>query len=316
MPMRNAAPYVKAAAVSVLQERAVPLELVVVDDGSTDNSVEILRSLGDSRLRLVPGPQQGIAACMNAGLNAARGEVVMRCDADDLYPAGRIARQVELLIAHPNWIAVSGAFQMIDTSDRMLACPFEDATAPLPVLITEELCAGTMRTSLCTFAMRRHACLAVKGFRTYFQTAEDLDFAFRLSAFGPVAFMAENFYFYRIHGASTTHTQPSPRRIFFDEMAQRFAKQRAEVGVDDLQRGVAPEPPTAEQSEPHGATQHILGLLEGGAWQNFAQGQYLNAITNCLAAVQRYPFELRAWNSLFRLSIRCLTRLLGRSPKP
>ncbi|WP_256368622.1 glycosyltransferase [Aquabacterium sp. A08] len=316
MPMRNAALYVRAAAASVLQERSVPLELVVVDDGSTDNGVEILHSLGDSRLRVVPGPQQGIAACMNAGLDAARGDVIMRCDADDLYPAGRIARQVELLADHPDWIAVCGAFQMIDTTDRVLAQPFDDAVSTSHVLITDELCAGTMRTHLCTFAMRRHACLAVKGFRSYFQTAEDLDFAFRLAELGPIAFVSQNFLLYRIHGASITHTQPSPRRVFFDQVAQRFAKQRAETGGDDLQRGNPPAPPQAKEAAPHNASQHILGLLQGSAWQHFAQGRYWNAFVDGLAAVRRYPLEFRAWSSLFRLSVKCLIRSLVRSPMP
>ena len=72
MPMRNARPFVAAALRSVLSQEGVDLEVVVIDDGSTDGSADAVRALGDPRVRIIDGPRQGISAAMNAGIAAAR----------------------------------------------------------------------------------------------------------------------------------------------------------------------------------------------------------------------------------------------------
>ena len=75
IPMRNAEPYVAAALDSVLSQRDVQLEVVIIDDGSTDRSVQIVEQINDPRVRIIRGPRKGIAAAFNAGLAAARGEI-------------------------------------------------------------------------------------------------------------------------------------------------------------------------------------------------------------------------------------------------
>jgi len=85
MPMRNARPFVADALRSVLAQGGAELEVIVVDDGSTDGSGDIVRAMSDPRLRMVQGPAKGIAAAFNTGLAAARGELLARCDADDYY---------------------------------------------------------------------------------------------------------------------------------------------------------------------------------------------------------------------------------------
>src|SRR3954471_10442870 len=84
IPMKNAEAYVRAATESVLAQRDVELETIVVDDGSSDRSADVVRGIGDPRVRVVPGPQKGISAAFNAGLSVAKGEFLARCDADDL----------------------------------------------------------------------------------------------------------------------------------------------------------------------------------------------------------------------------------------
>src|SRR3954454_19608950 len=93
MPMRNAARFVGAALRSVLEQPNVNLEIVVIDDGSTDESADAGARFKDKRIRIIEGPRRGIAAAFNAGLDAARGEIIARCDADDHYPPGRLAQQ-------------------------------------------------------------------------------------------------------------------------------------------------------------------------------------------------------------------------------
>src|SRR5439155_1467638 len=86
---------------SVLAERDVDLEVVVVDDGSTDDTAAVLAGLGDRRVRPVVRPHAGIAAARNAGLAAARAPYVAFHDSDDVVLPGRLAVPLAFLGAHP-----------------------------------------------------------------------------------------------------------------------------------------------------------------------------------------------------------------------
>ena len=179
MPMRNAEPYVREAVASVLDQDWRDLELVVVDDGSTDRSRAIVESFGDARVRLVPGPQRGFASAWNAALAAAGGDVVMQCDADDAFPPGRIALQLKLLESKPDFGAVCGGFSTMDAGGRHVArlCRGEAPGAE----ITGELLDGKTCTTLCSFAIRRELLTALHGMRVFFETAPDIDLQFRLA---------------------------------------------------------------------------------------------------------------------------------------
>src|SRR5688572_28275653 len=121
MPMRNARPFVADAVRSVLAQNSVELEIIVVDDGSTDGSGDIVRGMTDPRVRMVQGPEKGIAAAFNTGLAAARGDLLARCDADDFYPAGRLSWQVAALEKLPEYGAVCGYYSTIDPRGRLVA---------------------------------------------------------------------------------------------------------------------------------------------------------------------------------------------------
>src|SRR5438045_19414 len=140
IPVRNARPYVEAAVQSVFAQAGVDLEVIVVDDGSTDGSADLVRDLADRRIRIVPGPRQGISAAMNAGLEAARAEWVCRCDADDLYPPGRLVRQAAWLAEHPEFAAVCGSFSTITAAGRSVSDLNCGGAAEE---VSEELRAGT-----------------------------------------------------------------------------------------------------------------------------------------------------------------------------
>src|SRR5215212_5856836 len=103
IPMRNAETYVDAAVRSVLAQNGVDFEVIVIDDGSTDRSVEMVRRIGDPRVRIIPGPKKGISAAFNTGLEVAAGEFLARCDADDLYAPDRLAWQAKFLADHPEF---------------------------------------------------------------------------------------------------------------------------------------------------------------------------------------------------------------------
>ncbi|NIR28216.1 MAG: glycosyltransferase [Gammaproteobacteria bacterium] len=103
MPFRDAADTLDECLESIAAQSLSSWELVAVDDGSRDGAREALgrRALEDPRIRILPNPGRGLVAALNAGLRAARAELVARMDADDRMLPGRLAAQVEHLERHP-----------------------------------------------------------------------------------------------------------------------------------------------------------------------------------------------------------------------
>src|SRR5439155_177200 len=101
VPTYNRAHVLGESLASVLAERDVDLEVVVVDDGSTDGTAALLAGLGDRRVRPVVRPHAGIAAARNAGLAAARAPYIAFHDSDDVALPGRLAVPLAFLGAHP-----------------------------------------------------------------------------------------------------------------------------------------------------------------------------------------------------------------------
>jgi glycosyltransferase involved in cell wall biosynthesis len=97
----NARPFITDTITSVLRQTWCDFDLVVVDDGSTDGTVEVLESIGDSRLRILRQRNGGAAVALNAGIEAGRGEYVAVLDHDDLWLPTKLARHVEFLEGHP-----------------------------------------------------------------------------------------------------------------------------------------------------------------------------------------------------------------------
>jgi len=300
VPMRNAERYVSDALASILRERQTPIEVIVVNDRSTDASLDQVLRFSDDRIRVIEGPGRGVAAALNAGLAEARGAIIMRCDADDLYPETRIGHQVAWLRSNPGYAAVCGSFSTID-DDGHLVSDFDCGVEPLE--ITRELSGGKVRTSLCTFAIRAEAMVRVGGYREYFELASDIDFQLRLCEVGRIGFVPELFYFWRLHESSMTHRQ-SVLGDFFERTAHDFQKQRQTSGLDDLQREHPPIKPRAVPTRKNSARAHIQGTLLGRAWREHDAGQKGKALATGLRALTVNPSDIRVWKSVLALALR------------
>ena len=117
LSMRNTAATLRAAICSVLAQSFVDWELIVLDDGSSDNSLELARAFADERIRVhADGRRLGLAARLNQAIDLALGRYIARMDADDVAYPDRLARQVEFLEAHPE-VDLLGAGMMVFEGD-------------------------------------------------------------------------------------------------------------------------------------------------------------------------------------------------------
>lgn len=300
MPMRNAGRHLREAVESVLADAHVQ-SLIVVDDGSTDDSRLVLKEFRDARIHVVDGPQRGIAAAFNRGLAEVGTELVVRCDADDLFDAARLGWQIDFFQKHPEFAAICGSFSMIDDDGRHIRTLDCGAAA---ADITDELLGGVTRTSLCTWLIRTDALRRAGGCREYFVSAEDIDLQLRLAEIGRVGYEPRHCYSYRIHGESVTHTQQRHLKAFFEKTAREMAQERRRNGQDALQLGRPPEAPAAGESERLSASEHTQAVLLGEAWRKRLSGDRKGGLRTALRACLAHPGSLRAWRSLGAMVIR------------
>jgi glycosyl transferase family 2 len=172
MPVFNAEAFVAAAVESVLGQTFEDFELLVLDDGSTDASLDVVRSLADPRLRIVSRPHEGVVRTMNAALGLARAELIARADADDVCMPERLTRQLDVLATQPGLALVGGAMRC---GDRLLEYP-PDATRMRWLALYRNPVGNP------TILFRRPAAVAVGGYPEDFQLLDDYPFVSRLLA--------------------------------------------------------------------------------------------------------------------------------------
>jgi glycosyltransferase involved in cell wall biosynthesis len=308
VPMRNAEAYIASTLGSLLGQAGLDRErdeIVIVDDGSTDRSREVVEQLErqtprGARVRVIDGPRQGISAAMNAALSEARGEYLCRCDADDLYPPGRLERQLRWLAARPEFGAVCGSFSTITAKGRPIA---DFACGDAEQEITGELRSGKTRTHFCTFLSRAGSVRKAGGFRPWFVTAEDIDLQLRLGEVCRVGFEPVGAYLYRLHDASITHQQADARRVFYESSARAFSEQRRATGADDLERGSPPAPPAVDDGSaaPRSSSEQAQAVLIGASWRQHKDGRRTKAVATGFRACLTRPTSIGAWKNLCTL---------------
>ena len=175
LPVHNGGPHLAQAVRSILAQSHERLELLVVDDGSTDGTSDYLASLGDPRVRIARQSNQGLVRALNHGLSLASHEFVARMDADDVSAPNRIELQLAQLLSNPGVAAIGCCYDVIDQDGTTLR---REHTAAHPAYLRRQL---YFRNVLPHPGMmfRRMAVADVGGYREV-GPAEDYDLWCRL----------------------------------------------------------------------------------------------------------------------------------------
>ncbi|MGA2410072.1 MAG: glycosyltransferase [Candidatus Binataceae bacterium] len=197
IPAYNAAATVDAAIGSVLAQKYQGFELIVVNDGSTDATAEVLRGYGD-RITVIEQANAGAAAARNAGLRAARGSYIALLDADDLWKPQLLERLVPILDADSECALAYGDLEMIDSNGNSLHTGLIGAAvAHAPTL--DEMLHRVWPIMPSAVVMRRSVLEAIGGFCTEFRscTYEDLYCWMRAREHGHFVYVPERLAFWR-----------------------------------------------------------------------------------------------------------------------
>jgi glycosyltransferase involved in cell wall biosynthesis len=176
---RNEADAIGAAIGSIREQTFERWELIVVDDGSTDGTRDVVEAVGDPRIRLLVRPVSGLPRSLNAGIAEARAPLVARQDADDISLPNRIERQVAFLDERPDvgvvgtaWIEMDRADAVVQPRTRVVAGRLNDVITKFnPVAHT-------------TAMFRRELVEGVGGYDERLPYAADYDLWLRLAAAG------------------------------------------------------------------------------------------------------------------------------------
>ena len=245
VPVYNAEKYIRSAIDSVLAQDYRPLEIVVVDDGSTDATLQVLSEYED-QIRIFSQPNKGSAAARNLGAKLAEGAYVAFIDADDYWFPGKLRAQVAALQetgarmsfsrfqfwhADDNGLWPAPELALPEVPGQMVAGPLVEIRWVYADLLLDCL----VWTS--TVVVERQILLNIGGFNEDLRKGQDYDLWLRLSREFAMASLGQVTALYRIHGESITHAPNS--RCFEYEIVSNAVKRWGVTGPDGRTPGKA-----------------------------------------------------------------------------
>jgi glycosyltransferase involved in cell wall biosynthesis len=289
-PVYNAEPYLAEAVESILAQTFRDFEFIIIDDGSLDGSLALLKRYAerDRRIRLLSRPNTGIVGALNEGLSLVRGELIARMDADDVALPDRLERQVAYLGEHPECSAVGSWVLAIDSVGDPLCvwCCAETHEAIDAVLLGTGQIPGLVHPAT---VFRHSAVLEAGEYRDL--PGEDKDLFLRLAEHGQLANLPHVLLQYRLHPASLchdahrTHLSRSVRKILEQAYIRR--------GLDPTRIPVLDVPSHLETAQKH---------LSWG-WMALMYGYRATALKHAWFQILQKPSRVNSWR-LFCCAIR------------
>jgi glycosyltransferase involved in cell wall biosynthesis len=196
MSVYNNAAHLYPCVQSILQQHFDDFEFLIVDDGSTDGSTDILRELAakDPRIRLIIRENKGLVASLNELLEAARAPLLARMDSDDIAMPERFAKQIAYLSAHPHIGILGTNTHDLDETGLLLPLPATYPSSPADVGRLLELGPPVCHPSV---MMRTELIRNLGGYRAAFRHAEDYDLWLRAARVTQITSLPERLLLYR-----------------------------------------------------------------------------------------------------------------------
>ena len=218
VPAYNRATLIRDAIASLRSQRDVDTDIVVVDDGSTDGTRDVVRDViaADPRVRLIESIHGGVAVARNTGVRAAAADYITFLDSDDLCAPGRLRRQIDKLVSRPEIAVVTGHSRWFTKMGRDL----QPAPGSMWYRRTDPILSNAM--------FRRAIFLDIGMFDESLAFAEDIDFYFRLfEANARILVEVETATYYRQHPDNMTKDEGAMYRGILQAYHKSIKRRRA-----------------------------------------------------------------------------------------
>lgn len=231
MGVFNGGQFLHEAIQSILNQSYRDFEFLIIDDGSTDQTPNILGSFSDSRIIIERNPINiGLTKSLNKALQKARGKYISRQDADDISFPDRLARQVAFLDSYPECSMAGSHAALIDEHGT-------DIGTIEPSTDTQEINTQLIKFNLFihgAITARKSAIIDVGGYRDKFTYAQDYDLWLRMHQRYLLANLPESLYCLRRLSHSISMTR-FDRQLAFAFVARAFCMERSQTGLDNYE---------------------------------------------------------------------------------
>jgi len=220
IPVFNGERFLEEAVASVVRQEHSPLEIIIIDDGSTDRTAEIAQSFAE-HIRYLRQSNSGPSAARNRGLETARGSIITFLDADDLWPPGKLNHQLSYLINYPSVEIVMGRTQLMRLSAVIDGRPlFEHFRQP------------GLSVNLGAALFRRSAFERVGSFDEAMRYSEDVDWFMRARERAlSIGVIEAVTLLYRLHDQNMTRERDLSNLNFFKALKKSLDRRRQDSGV-------------------------------------------------------------------------------------
>lgn len=281
----NAERYLADAIESILKQTFTDFEFIIIDDGSTDRSLQILQqyALQDSRIQLVSRENRGLVNSLNEGLALAKTPFIARMDADDISYPDRLSKQVDFLKEHPDYAAVGCRVRLIDGDSDPLRLFSPETTH-------EEIDSAHLRgeggaITHPAVMFRKNKFISAGQYRLGFNHAEDLDLWLRMAEVGKLGNLPDVLFDYRQHLQSVGHKYRGEQINSANNAIKEAFERR---GVLNTPFKIT-DPPISNESQ----------LLFKWGWWALGAGNIKTARKYALRAFKATPFSLETLRLCF-----------------
>jgi len=214
LPVYNAAAYITEAIQSVLNQTYSNFELIVINDGSTDDSEALIKQFTDSRIRYYAQTNRGLGATLNVALGYCKAELIARQDQDDVSYPQRFEKQVAYLLSHPEVVLLGTRARIVTDSGAVYGYHLhasDNAVLKLDMVFDNPFVHSSV-------IFRKQAVMAVGGYNPNRNIYEDYDLWSKLAVHGHVANLPEVLLDYRHHQQGMSkHTHNFKDSALYDQ---------------------------------------------------------------------------------------------------
>lgn len=300
VPAYNAGEFLRPSVLSVLGQSYRNIEVLVIDDGSTDNSINTISDLTDSRLQIIRQANAGKPAVLNHAIGIMRGEYFVVQDADDLSYPSRIEEMVECMQAHPNLGMLFTGYDLIIDGKHLAPTSSPLAVGECQRLIEQFKMPGHDPTS-----MTRADVAKEFGYNPELRIAEGLDFILRVGEKYPIMRLGRCLYSYRISFSSLTRGNVERRKTYVRDVVRKAYLRRGlpiPLALDASQDQVAASVVSVQDYDNNIAAQFMESAIDLRR-----EGRWCAAVATGLQCIRLHPLVFHYHKALIYslLPIRC-----------